>query len=197
MQALRRSSRQNRRGLAVAVVFTLALGAVAAGCADDSAVEPTATTPAGSTTETTARPASAPVAVYFPDSSGERIVKSVVSRTEGTGLDAAMGALVAGPEGPDLMAALPSGTRLLSASVDGAVARVDFSEELATGYPSGGSAAEVAVLAPIVFTATEIPGVDSVLVLVDGKTPDVPSQFDLATPVGRGDFPPEIVAAAP
>lgn len=197
MQALRTHHQRHRAAFAVVLACVFALGAVVAGCADEAAVEPTTTAPTGSTADTTARPAAAPVAVYFPDSTGEQIVKTVVSGLQGTDIEAAVGALVAGPRQPTLTPALPSGSRLLSASLDGAVARVDFSEEFATGYPSGGSAAEIAVLAPIVFTATEIAGVESVLVLVGGKTPDVPSQFDLATPLGRDDFPPEIVAAAP
>lgn len=194
MQALRTQLRHHHLAVAVVVSLLFSLGGIAAGCAEESAVEPTVTAPA---TETTARPAAVPTTAYFPDSTGEGIVKTVVSGTQGTGLDAAMGALVAGPDRASLVPALPAETRLLSASVDGAVARVDFSEDFATGYPAGGSAAEIAVLAPIVFTATEIAGVESVLVLVDGKTPEVPTQFDLATPLGRDDFPPQIVVAAP
>jgi spore germination protein GerM len=188
------SLRSLARPRRAAAFLALALVAVvAAGCADDTA----ATTAA--TAATTEAPAAAPVVAYFPTVDGEHIraVTVPAAGSSSSVLDATLRALADGPTGGDLAPALPEGTRLLSVSSEGGVARVDLSSEFAAAYPSGGSAAEIAALAPIVFSATEVAGVDSVAITVEGATPDVPSQFDLGTPLGRADFPSEIVVTAP
>jgi spore germination protein GerM len=198
MQAFRSQFLPKRlRGLIAGMALVAATAAITAGCADDASVAPTTTTAGGSTAQTTARPASSRTTVYFLDSSGERLTEVVTSDSADgeTALAVALRTLAAGPQQAGLTTALPAGTRLISSSQDGGTARVNFSSEFASGYPSGGSAAEIAVLAPIVFTATEVPGVDSVLIEVEGAPPDIPTQFDLSAPLARDDFPPELVAA--
>lgn len=105
-------------------------------------------------------------------------------------LRAAMIVLAEGPFFPGALPALPPNTTVVGTNVSGADATINFSREFASGYPSGGAAAEAAVIAPIVFTATEIPGVQRVRITVDGATPElVGSQYDWSRPFTRGDFP--------
>jgi len=67
--------------------------------------------------------------------------------------------------------AIPSGTQLLSTRLQGNTLRVDLSDELLqlTGSDL------VAALAQIVFTASEVPGVSRVVVLVDGAAQQWPA----------------------
>lgn len=63
--------------------------------------------------------------------------------------------------------AIPEGTRLLSAEIDGATATLDFSEEM-LDY-GGGSARVLAIQDSIQMTATAIDGIDDVVILVAGQ----------------------------
>jgi spore germination protein GerM len=165
------------RLLAVAVAV-LAAAALAA-CGGDGGAGPA----------TTASPAGV-VTVYFVDAQG-RLVPERRERAAGTEpLEAAVAALAEGPVDPDLVPALPPGTRPLGARVVDGVAEVDFSAELETGYPSGGSAAELAVVAPLVRTAAEAAGARRVRILVEGRAPaPVGAQIDLGEPLAPGDVP--------
>jgi spore germination protein GerM len=176
------------------ILAVTALGAVVAlapACSDDD--EPPASTgttaTATATTPTDGATATAPgeVTVYFSDAEGRLAAET---REATPDLLGAMEALAAGPEDSDLIPALPAGTQVLSAEVDGTVARVDLSAEFETGYPPGGAAAELATVGPIVHTAAEIPGVESVAITVEGRVP-MPSgtQLDFSTPLTPEDVP--------
>lgn len=129
------------------------------------------------------------VGVYFAGVDGG-LVREERLVPVGDPLRGALEELAAGPEGADALAALPAGTRLLGAGVEGDVARVDLSEEFRTGYPTGGSAAELAVVAPLVRTAAEASGAGAVLVTVDGADPaPIGSQVDFSQPLRPEDFP--------
>ena len=164
------------RQLAVAVAV-LAAAALAA-CGDDSPEPATTVSPAGVVT------------VYFVDAAG-RLVPERRERAAGTEpLEAAVAALAEGPVDPSLVPALPAGTRLLGSRVVDGVAEVDLSAELETGYPPGGSAAELAVVAPLVRTAAEAAGAQRVRILVEGRAPaPVGAQIDLGEPLAPGDVP--------
>jgi spore germination protein GerM len=162
----------------VSTAAVLLLAAVLAACGDDPA-EPA----------TTARPAET-VTVYFADDSG-RLVPERRELPAGAGaLEAALAGLAEGPADPALVPALPAGTRVVGARVAGGVAEVDLSAELERGYPPGGSAAELAVVAPLVRTAAEASGAPRVRILVEGRAPaPVGAQIDLAEPLSPGDVP--------
>jgi spore germination protein GerM len=183
--------------LALLALLAPAVAGVLAGCGEGGAGQGlgSTTTAGNSTTES---PGAAEYGVYFPTADGEHIVKVQMpgSGQAGNPLEGALSALAAGPDRSGLAPALPAGTRVLGVTSRGGTARIDLSSRFAEAYPSGGSAAEIAALAPIVFTATEIEGVRDVLLTVGGATPDVPTQFDLGAPLARDDFPPDIVAAA-
>ena len=102
-----------------------------------------------------------------------------------------MRALAQGPTGAGLIPALPPGTEVRATRAEGDVAVVDFSAELESGYPPGGSAAELAVVAPIVRTATEAAGTARARILVEGRAPaPAGAQLDLSAPLSPAELAP-------
>lgn len=98
-------------------------------------------------------------------------------------------AVAAGTDDPDLVGGLPPGTAVRSVTVDGSTATVDLSGDFVIGY-QGGSAAETVAVAPLVYSLTELPNVDSVLITVDGAAPTpVGASFDFSNPLSRADVP--------
>jgi spore germination protein GerM len=167
-----------------AVLCALAAVALAVGCGDGEA--------GGSATTAAATAGPGPeVTVYFSDDSGALVAQRRPGPAGAAPLDAAMGALAQGPSDPDLIPALPAGTTVLSTRVEDDVAVVDFSAELESGYPPGGSAAELAVVAPIVRTATEAAGTARARILVEGRAPAPPgAQLDLSEPLSPAELAP-------
>lgn len=164
--------------------------ALAAGCSDAPATAP-ATDPAPPATVPTGAPATA--VVYFLDDAGRLVAER--RRVAGP-LDArsALEALAKGPRGAGLVPALPAGTAVRGVRVDDGIATADFSGEFERGYPSGGAAAETAVLAPIIYTVTGVPGVRRVRITVEGRTPEPPgSQVGFAAALSRADLPVTVV----
>ena len=100
---------------------------------------------------------------------GEQVV--YVDRT-GSTLRQAVAALLAGPtaaeRGREIASEVPAGTPLRAVSVANGVATVDLGERFATGTKAASLSARVTQL---VLTATSVPGVKSVRLLVKGGTP--------------------------
>jgi peptidoglycan hydrolase-like protein with peptidoglycan-binding domain len=116
----------------------------------------------------TAAPASADVQVAFLQ--GEQV--AYVDRPGATAADAVR-ALVAGPTAAErareITTTVPSGTTVAAVSVDAAgVATVDLGQRFARGKRAEILSARIAQL---VLTATQVPGVRSVRVLISGGTP--------------------------
>ena len=131
------------------------------------------------------------VTVYFSDDSGALVPERRAGPAGTAPLDAAMQALAQGPTAAGLIPALPRGTTVRSTRVQGGVAVVDFSSELESGYPPGGSAAELAVVAPIVRTATEAAGTARARLLVEGRAPaPAGAQLDLSAPLSPAELAP-------
>ena len=196
----------------LAALLTLGVGApLLAGCGGGDN-EPQASTPAAPTQTESPRATATPtntqatattattrdVTLYFADADGQKLVEESRS-TSATGSDlrAALVALAEGPaSGSALLPALPQGTSVVGTDVSDGQALVNLSGEFAQGYPSGGAAAEFAVLAALVYTATAVDGVERVRVTVDGQTPaPAGSQYDWTGTFSRSDFPD--VAATP
>ncbi len=164
---------------ALAAVALAAAGCGGNGSAGSSATAPAATAPAASV---------ATVTVWFMDDAGALVPERRPAPAGTPPLEAAIAALAEGPAAPGLAPALPPGTRLLGSSVDGEVATVNLSREFESGYPAGGSAAELAVLGPLVKTAAAATGAARVRILVEGRPAAPPdSQFDLASPLSPAD----------
>jgi hypothetical protein len=100
---------------------------------------------------------------------GEQLV--TVNRP-GTTEQAAIRALLAGPTAAEasrqIRSYIPRGTPVRSVTVDGGVATVDFGARLVQGNATD---ALLARLAQVVGTATAVPGVRSVRVLIEGGQP--------------------------
>jgi spore germination protein GerM len=71
---------------------------------------------------------------------------------------------------PDLSSAVPAATRVHGVTIAGGVATVDVSQDFASG---GGSASMLARLGQLAFTLTRFPGVDAVVLELDGQPVDV------------------------
>jgi spore germination protein GerM len=98
-------------------------------------------------------------------------------------------AVAAGTDEPDLVGGLPPGTAVQFVTVDGSTATVDLSDDFVIGYQTG-SAAETVAVAPLVYSLTELPNVDSVLITVGGAAPTpVGASFDFSNPLTRADVP--------
>ncbi len=167
-----------------AVLCAVVATALVAGCGggDGDSATTTAAATAGPGPEVT---------VYFSDDTGALVPEHRSGPAGAAPLDAAMGALAQGPTGAGLIPALPSGTEVRATRVEGDVAVVDFSAELESGYPPGGSAAELAVVAPIVRTATEAAGTARARILVEGRAPaPAGAQLDLSAPLSPAELAP-------
>jgi spore germination protein GerM len=180
----------------LALIALLGLGAGLAGCGGASSPAPSEpTAPAASAPATAALQT---VTVYFPDAQGARLVLVGEPRSvpaDGPPLRLALDQLAAGPRSAELLPALPAGAAVTAATISAGTARIDLDAAFERGYPGGGATAEIAVLAPLVFTATGVPGVQRALITVEGRAPDLPgSQFDLSRPLTRADFPGDLLA---
>ena len=149
-----------------------------------------ATTAPSSTAGTTTAPqGDETVTVYFADADAAELrpeTRSVVTAD----LRSSLVELAKGPTETGHQRALPAGTAIVGTLVQGDEALVNLSSEFTTGYPPGGAAAEFAVLAPLVYTATAVPGVKRVRITVDGQTPSpAGSQYDWTGSFSRADFP--------
>lgn len=98
--------------------------------------------------------------------------QNVVAVRPGDGLEATMRALLAGPtpaeRGRQIRTYIPAGTPLLGVSQEGPVATVDFGRRLVDGDDGD---AILARLSQVVGSATSVPGVRSVRVLIEGGVP--------------------------
>jgi spore germination protein GerM len=188
-----------RRLLIALSVATLATLSGCGGSSDAGPGSATTTVPATASTQTaTAAAPTTPtdqatetVTVYFADPDAMELLPEKRSvPAGGSRLRAALVELAKGPSEAGHQNALPAGTTIVGTHVQGHEALVNLSPEFTTGYPPGGAAAEFAVLAPIVYTATAVTGIERVRITVDGKTPTpVGSQYDWTGAFSRVDFP--------
>lgn len=189
----------------MAVAAVLVAGGLA-GCGDDgpAAASSTSATAAASTatapTPTASTPtATAPVPVtaattaqdvaglYFMSADGT-LMREEREVPAGDPLQEAARAMLDGPTDPSLAAAVPAGTRILDLSRDGGVVTVDFSGEFESGYPSGGAAAEAAIVGAVVRTLAEAGDATAVRILVEGRVPaPAGSQYDWSQPFTPDD----------
>jgi len=105
-------------------------------------------------------------------------------------------ALIHGPVG-DLAAVLPPHAAVLSIRVEGALAEIDFTEDLVTGHP-GGTQAELLTVYALADTLTaNFPHLRQLRILVDGQPIDtLRGHVDLRQPVSA-DFSLVKTEAAP
>jgi len=120
------------------------------------------------------------VYLLAPDTSGQSQGLVAVARDVTESADGLLTALFAGPNTTELAdqlrTALPTGLQLLSVTRRGALLRVNVSTDL---LQLSGQVL-VAAIAQIVFTASELDGVQSVQILIDGA--------DQQWPAGNGEL---------
>ena len=144
------------------------------------------TTPTVSPAIETARPTTGPGSGFlayrayfilgsFGDNPGLAPVERVAEESLGGAIESeAIKALLAGPNEaelgarPAMLTDIPAGTRLLGFSLAGEVATIDLSGEFDDEGRPGSLRGR---LAQVVYTATQFPGITSIVLKVDGKTP--------------------------
>jgi hypothetical protein len=176
-------------------------GALIAGCttAPPTAGPGSATTdgpapsgiPTSAPVTTTPLPAPDMVRVYFDRSEKmQPVLRPVPAGTKAV-LQAALTALLKGPDAAESAAELhtliPSGTTLNGVSISGGTAIIDLSPEFESG---GGTLSMTNRLAQVVFTATQFPTVTSVKLELDGDPVTVFGGEGLMIehPMKRADF---------
>lgn len=118
-----------------------------------------------------------------------RLVATTRETQGETTLDGALELLLAGPSAEEaktgIGSAIPAGTSVIAVSRDyGNHAIVDLSREFANGEADRGLR-----VAQVVYTLTEIPGVDSVIVYIGGKRVErFGPMKDLLRPQVRADY---------
>lgn len=152
----------------VAVILAVALVGLAACDDDDEAATttsaPTTTSPAPTTTEATT------VVTIYLFGEEERLVPTERTVSAADPARGAIEALLAGPdetdEGTERGTLIPEGTKLLGLRMDGDVLEVDLSRDFESG---GGSLSMRGRVAQFVYTATDLPGVTGIRLLLDGE----------------------------
>lgn len=145
-------------------------------------VEATATVDGESATEEPEEPATEQpleptatqtVRVYFARGEYLGVVTRTVPETPAIAR-AAMEELLSGPSAAEadwgFSSEVPDGTRLLGLTIEGGTARVDLSGDFESG---GGMLSVTMRLAQVVYTLTQFPGVERVVLMMDGQVVDV------------------------
>ncbi len=113
----------------------------------------------------------AELTLYFSDDQAMYLLpeKRKVAIGEGESIaEAVVRELIKGPSGAGLKRTIPPETSLLSLSVENGVAGVNFSRGIQDSR-YGGSAGESMLIYSIVNSLTELPGINQVQILVEGK----------------------------
>jgi spore germination protein GerM len=121
----------------------------------------TATTVSGNVKKVTMK-------LYFPGIEGITVLNEQreVEVKDGAVIKAAVAALIEGPKDTKKMrVSLPSDTRLLGAKVVNKIVTLDFSQE----FTKPNDTAEILEKVSLVNTLTEIPGIEKVHILIEGK----------------------------
>ncbi|MCL6451852.1 MAG: GerMN domain-containing protein [Acetobacteraceae bacterium] len=129
------------------------------------------------------------VVVYFGDQQAMYLEPEVreVPRDGRSDAEVAMAELLKGPAQAGHVRTIPEGVRLLGVTIEGDLARVDFSREL-TARHGGGSAGELFTVYSIVNTLTELPGVKRVQILQEGKPLEtLAGHMELLEPISRSE----------
>lgn len=128
------------------------------------------------------------VTLYFSDHQAQHAVpeERTISLTGNeTIAEAAVRELLKGPEDPYLHPAFPENTRVLSVQVSDGVAHVNFEE----GINIPGSAGETMAIRTLVYTLTDLEGIDRVQILIGGRGDvSLGGHIVLSGPTGRGEI---------
>lgn len=99
---------------------------------------------------------------------------------------AALELLISGTTNKELSAVMPQGTKLRGVIVKNHIAYADFSDAIVKN--GGGSATEILLVGAIVNTLTEIPDIQKVQILIEGKKADtISGHVDISQPLSRNE----------
>jgi germination protein M len=165
------------RSVAVALVVVLVVGAglASGGCLSFLARKPAAT--------------KVKLVLYFGNKNADKVVREdrEVVKAGKTIEVLTLEELIKGPARGDLARSVPAETRVLSVKVDKGIAYADFSKEIQTKH-WGGSAGEAITINSIVASLTELPGIQKVQFLIEGKRPEtLAGHAMLDQPIARNE----------
>lgn len=164
---------------------------------------PSATAPPTSGEPTTSVPLTTAPAVTTTTPPGELVISAYFLREERVATThrtvehtvatshAALTELLAGPTAAEVeigfVTSVPAGTELNDVRIDNGIATVDLSAEFASG---GGTLSVTTRLAQLVYTQTQFPNVEGVLLEIDGEpvTEFTGEGFIIDHPLTRADF---------
>lgn len=187
---------------AVCVAVLLALGALATACGvptsaapksipssqvPDHLLSPTGPLGATATTVPIAEPVTVTIYLVAPDQRLQAATRSVASPPLLSSLEALLAAPSSSESKAGLSTALTAQVRVLSTTLRGHVAVVNFNE----AFSQIANAEQLLAVAQVVFTATAISGVSSVQFQINGKATDVPTDANGAQvqrPVSRAEY---------
>ncbi len=176
---------ERSKSLILFVLGLIFLFCWAAGCAVSREVRPS---PGGSKppAESGQKETRERITLYFGDRQAQWLVpeeREVIRKGEPLE-EIVVRELIKGPAGKDLHRSIPEGAQLLSLTVAGGVARVNFSREFQTKH-WGGSTGESFTVYSVVNSLTRLEGIDKVLFLVEGeKIESLAGHMDLTEPLG-------------
>ena len=128
------------------------------------------------------------VILYFSDKDGTYLSKETrkIPKSESIARQT-IEELIAGPQDPDLLPTIPSGTILDDINIRDGLCTVDFSSELCDNY-SGGLQDEELTVYSIVDTLTQFPTINEVRIWVDGKEIDsIAGHVDVSQAMARNN----------
>ncbi len=129
------------------------------------------------------------VKLYFSDMAGRYLTEETrsCSDSEEALPEYILRQLLAGPQTQDARAVLPEGTKLLGVQITDGVCTVNFSEEFLRNGPKTHRLARLTVFA-VVNSLTELPQVECVRFLCEGKAPGLYTALDLSQPLYREEL---------
>jgi germination protein M len=173
----------------IALVIVLLIALFAAGCEPEQAVtgqpsgskppDKQANPPAAATMSVTVYHAAKDAAFLVPET-------HTLPKTDQP-VQAAVEQLLKGPKNPELIRALPEGTKLRGITVKDHIAYVDFNDKLVKNG-SGGSTGEILAVSAIVNTVTEFADIYKVQIMVEGrKIETLYGHMDTSEPLSRSE----------
>lgn len=139
------------------------------------------------------------ITLFFGDSNAMDMVqekRDVVRKNESLEV-IVLRELIKGPSIPEGRRTLPAETKLISVEVADRIAYANFSRELVSKHP-GGSAGERMTVMSIVYTLTELPGIEKVQLLLEGEKKEAMFGHGITIdPIGRPPIDPETTTIQP
>lgn len=178
---------RTRRLTSLLLASALVLAIVAAGCASAKKPAPAGELPVSPGAGGPAPGRTIPVAVYFADWQAQHVIPEQHQVPEAWESDlptTVIKELLAGPQDAHLNRPIPASVRLLeNVRVQDGVAYVNFSQDFGNIQGAAGTAMAVQ---SVVLSLTDLPGINKVQILVEGKKDVMIGEGLLLEPMERG-----------